>query len=68
MRAARKLLLKCGKRKEEPKASVRDEPRKENYALEFESDISGVDIPTLEYDGSFPITLEGLGCAKGLCD
>ena len=30
----------------------------ENYALEFDGETTGVHIPTLDYDGSHPITIE----------
>ena len=40
----------------------------EDYALEFDGKTSGVEVPTFEYDGSHPITIEAWVCPRSVTE
>ena len=52
--------------KPKPKPVVKDVPSAVNYALDFDGKTSGVDVPTLNYDGTHPITIEAWVNARQL--
>ena len=56
--SSKEATLEMPKKKEQPKAVPKEVQKKDNYALEFDGKTSGVEVPTLEYDGTHPITME----------